>query len=47
MNITALSTVGIAFWIVAASPGRANISNAAIAMRYGRWPSLIRSAFAR
>jgi threonine/homoserine/homoserine lactone efflux protein len=32
---------GIAFWIVAASPGPANISNAAIAMRYGRRPSLI------
>ncbi len=34
-------TAGIAFWIVAVSPGPANISNAAIAMRYGRRPSLI------
>jgi threonine/homoserine/homoserine lactone efflux protein len=34
-------TVGAAFWVVAASPGPANISNAAIAMRYGRRPSVI------
>ena len=36
-----LATVGLAFWIVAASPGPANISNAMIAMRFGRKSSLI------
>lgn len=32
---------GFAFWVVAATPGPANISNAAIAMRDGRGPSLV------
>jgi threonine/homoserine/homoserine lactone efflux protein len=41
MNIAILLTVVLAFWVVAASPGPANISNAAIAMHYGRKPSLI------
>lgn len=36
-----LAAVGVAFWVVAASPGPANLSNAAIAMRYGRKNSLI------
>lgn len=36
-----LFTVGAAFWVVAASPGPANISNAAIAMRYGRRASVV------
>ncbi len=40
MDITTLATVGLAFWIIAASPGPANISNAAIAMRHGRRASL-------
>ena len=35
-----LITVGGAFWIIAATPGPANISNAAIAMQYGRKISL-------
>lgn len=33
--------MGLAFWIVAASPGPANLSNAAIAMRHGRRASVI------
>jgi len=41
IDIGTLTAVGLAFWIVAASPGPANISNATIAMRYGRKPSLI------
>ncbi|MFK7938464.1 MAG: LysE family translocator [Roseovarius sp.] len=41
MSLTSLLAVGLAFWIVAASPGPANLSNAAIAMRYGRKPSVI------
>ena len=36
-----LIAVGLAFWVVAASPGPANIANATIAMRYGRKSSLI------
>lgn len=41
IDLTTLLTVGAAFWVVAASPGPANISNAAIAMRYGRRASLV------
>lgn len=41
MDVGTLITVGIAFWVVAATPGPANVSNAAIAMRYGRRASLI------
>ncbi len=41
ISIPTLLAVGAAFWIVAASPGPANLSNAAIAMRYGRRPSVI------
>ncbi len=41
IDFTTLLTVGLAFWVIAASPGPANISNAAIAMRYGRRASLI------
>lgn len=41
IDVTTLVTVGLAFWVIAASPGPANISNAAIAMRYGRRASLI------
>ena len=36
-----LITIGLAFWIVAASPGPANIANATVAMCHGRKPSLI------
>jgi threonine efflux protein len=36
-----LLAVGLAFWVVAASPGPANIANATIAMRYGRRSSLV------
>ena len=41
IDLTTLTTVGIAFWVIAASPGPANISNAAIAMRYGRRASIV------
>lgn len=41
IEVTTLLTVALAFWVVAASPGPANISNAAVAMRYGRRASLI------
>ncbi len=41
IDIATLVTVGVAFWVIAASPGPANISNAAIAMRYGRRASVI------
>mgnify|MGYP001799474493 CR=1 FL=1 len=40
-DLFSLATVGLAFWIVAATPGPANISNAAVAMRYGRRASMI------
>lgn len=40
-SLATLAAVGVSFWIVAASPGPANLSNAAIAMRYGRRPSVI------
>nr|WP_321250978.1 LysE family translocator [uncultured Ruegeria sp.] len=41
MDITALLATAAAFFIVAVSPGPANISNAAIAMKHGRRTSLI------
>lgn len=41
ISIPALFAVGVSFWIVAASPGPANLSNAAIAMRHGRRASVI------
>ena len=41
ISIPALLAVGVSFWIVAASPGPANLSNAAIAMRHGRRASVI------
>ena len=41
IDLATLATVGVAFWVIAASPGPANISNAAIAMRYGRRASLV------
>lgn len=44
IDVTTLLAVGAAFWVVAASPGPANISNAAVAMRYGRRASLIYGA---
>ncbi len=40
IDLTTLLAVGVAFWVIAASPGPANISNAAIAMRYGRRASV-------
>jgi len=42
-DIGTLVTVGLAFWLVAISPGPANLSNAMIAMRYGRKASLLYS----
>lgn len=44
IDLGTLIAVGLAFWVVAASPGPANISNATIAMKYGRKPSLIYGA---
>ncbi len=41
IDITTGLTVGLSFWVIAASPGPANISNAAIAMRYGRRASIM------
>ena len=41
MDILALLSSGLAFFIIAVSPGPATISTAAIAMQYGRRPSLI------
>lgn len=41
IDLTSLAASGLAFFIVAASPGPANISNATIAMSHGRIPSLI------
>ncbi len=41
IDYTTLLAVGVSFWVIAASPGPANISNAAIAMRHGRRASLI------
>jgi threonine efflux protein len=39
-----LASTALAFFVVAVSPGPANISNATIAMNYGRKPSLIYGA---
>ena len=44
ISIPTLLTVGAAFWIVAVTPGPANLSNAAVAMRYGRKTSMIYGA---
>lgn len=41
IDIATLFAVAVAFWVIAASPGPANISNAAIAMRYGRRASVV------
>ncbi len=41
IELTTLLMVAAAFWVIAASPGPANISNAAVAMRYGRRASII------
>jgi len=41
IDLISLVSIGLAFFIVAVSPGPANISNAAIAMSHGRRPSLI------
>ncbi|MEM9552051.1 MAG: LysE family translocator [Pseudomonadota bacterium] len=41
MDITSLAATALAFFIVAVSPGPANISNAAVAMSHGRRTSLI------
>ena len=41
ISIPTLLAVGLSFWVVAASPGPANLSNAAIAMRHGRKVSVI------
>lgn len=40
-DFISLASTGLAFFIVAASPGPATISNAAIAMNHGRKTSLI------
>ncbi|WP_424832646.1 LysE family translocator [Ruegeria sp.] len=41
IDVSALAITAAAFFVVAVSPGPANISNAAIAMSYGRKTSLI------
>lgn len=41
MDLLSLLSIGVAFFVVAASPGPANISNATIAMSKGRKASLI------
>ncbi|MBX2870340.1 MAG: LysE family translocator [Acidiferrobacterales bacterium] len=43
-ELISLGSTAIAFFIVAVSPGPANISNAAIAMHYGRRTSLVYGA---
>lgn len=40
IDLGSLVTVAVAFWVVAATPGPATISNAAIAMRFGRRTSM-------
>lgn len=40
-DIVSLGATGLAFFVVAVSPGPANISNAAIAMSHGRMVSLV------
>lgn len=44
IDLISLASTGLAFFVVAASPGPANISNATIAMSHGRKTSLIYSA---
>ncbi len=44
MDYTALISTAVAFFVVAVSPGPANISNAAVAMKYGRKTSLVYGA---
>lgn len=41
LELSALISTGLAFLIVAASPGPANLSNATIAMRHGRRTSVV------
>ncbi|MFK8041491.1 LysE family translocator [Congregibacter sp.] len=41
MELLPLSSTALAFFVIAASPGPATLSNAAIAMSYGRKPSLV------
>lgn len=44
IDLTSLAVTAMAFFIVAVSPGPANISNAAVAMSFGRKTSLIYGA---
>lgn len=44
IDLTSLAVTALAFFVVAVSPGPANISNAAIAMSFGRKSSLIYGA---
>ncbi len=44
IDLLSLLMIGLAFFVVAVSPGPANISNAVIAMSYGRKASLIYGA---
>ncbi len=41
IDLISLASTGLAFFVVAVSPGPANISNATIAMNHGRKASLI------
>ena len=41
LDVAALLSVGLAFFVVAVSPGPATLSNATIAMHYGRKPSFV------
>ena len=44
VDLLSLLSTGLAFFVIAVSPGPATISNATIAMSYGRKPSLIYGA---
>ncbi|MEX0351386.1 MAG: LysE family translocator [Paracoccaceae bacterium] len=44
IDLTSLAVTALAFFVVAVSPGPANISNAAIAMSFGRKTSLVYGA---
>ena len=44
IDIISLASIGLAFFVVAVSPGPATISNATIAMRFGRKTALIYGA---
>ena len=44
MDFYSLITVGLAFFVVAVSPGPANLSNATLAMSRGRKTSLVYAA---